>query len=356
MAITITKSPTAGTRPRPADTELGFGQVLTDHMFLMDYSPALGWHNPRIEPYHDLSLDPVAVVLHYNQQIFEGLKAYHLADGGIGLFRPDKNVERMNLSAERMAMPPLDADVFLSAVEELVLLDRYWLPTSEGTSIYVRPTMIATEAVLGVRRSATYLFFIVLSPVGAYYKEGFNPTRIFVSDDYIRAAPGGAGNVKTSANYGPTLSISEEAKEKGYTQVLWLDAAERQYVEEVGTSNIFFVIDGELVTPSLSGSILAGVTRDSVIQVARSWGIPVTERRISMAEVADGCRSGAVTEAFATGTAAVVSPIGEIGYMGQDLPVGEGETGPLARRLYDEIVGIQYGYREDPFGWRVRIA
>ena len=356
MDIAITKSPTAGTRPRPADADLGFGQILTDHMFLMDYSTEREWHSPRIEPYHNLSLDPVAIVLHYNQQVFEGLKAYHLSDGGIGLFRPDKNVERMNASTERMVMPQFDAEVFLAAVKELVLLDRYWLPTSEGTAIYIRPTMIATEAALGVQPSATYLFFIVLSPVGPYYKEGFNPTRIFVSDEFIRAAPGGVGNAKTSGNYGPTLYVSEDAKERGYTQVLWLDAVERRYVEEVGTSNIFFVIDDELVTPNLSGSILSGVTRDSVMQVARSWDIQVTERRISMEEVADGCRSGAITEAFATGTAAVVSPIGEIGYMGEDIPVGEGETGPLARRLYDEIVGIQYGYKDDPFGWRVRIA
>ena len=237
-----------------------------------------------------------------------------------------------------------------------MLLDRYWLPTSEGTAIYIRPTMIATEAALGVQPSETYLFFIVLSPVGPYYKEGFNPTRIFVSDEYIRAARGGVGNAKTSGNYGPTLYVSEEAKERGYTQVLWLDAVERKYVEEVGTSNIFFVIEDELVTPSLSGSILSGVTRDSVMQVARSWDIEVTERRVSMEEVAEGCRSGRISEAFATGTAAVVSPIGEIGYMGEDIPVGEGETGPLARRLYDEIVGIQYGYKDDPFGWRVRIA
>ena len=356
MDIAVTKSPTAGRRPRPADAELGFGQTLTDHMFLMDYSPELGWHNPRIEPYHDLSLDPVAIVLHYNQQVFEGLKAYHLPNGGIGLFRPDKNIERMNLSARRMVMPQLDTEAFMSAVKELVLLDRYWMPTSEGTSIYIRPTMIATQAVLGVQPSATFLFFVVLSPVGPFYKEGFNPTRIFVSDEYIRAARGGVGNAKTSGNYGPTLYVSEDAKKRGYTQVLWLDAVERRYIEEVGTSNIFLVIDGELVTPSLSGSILSGVTRDSVIQIARSWGIPVTERRISMAEVADGCLSGAISEAFATGTAAVVSPIGEIGYMGEDVPVGEGETGPLAQRLYDEITGIQYGYRDDPFGWRVRIA
>ena len=356
MDIAITKSQTAGMRPKPADAELGFGRTLTDHMFLMDYSAELGWHSPRIEPYHDLSLDPVAIVLHYNQQVFEGLKAYHLPDGGIGLFRPDKNIERMNLSARRMVMPQLDTEAFMSAVKELVLLDRYWMPTSEGTSIYIRPTMIATQAVLGVQPSATFLFFIVLSPVGPFYKEGFNPTRIFVSDEYIRAARGGVGNAKTSGNYGPTLYVSEDAKRRGYTQVLWLDAVERRYIEEVGTSNIFLVIEGELVTPDLSGSILSGVTRDSVVHIARSWGIPVTERRVSMMEVAEGCRSGAISEAFATGTAAVVSPIGEIGYMGEDIPVGEGETGPLARRLYDEITGIQHGYKDDPFGWRVRIA
>jgi len=356
MDITITKSPTAGLRSRPADADLGFGQILTDHMFLMDYSTQQGWHNPRIEPYHDLTLDPVAIVLHYNQQVFEGLKAYHLPDGGIGLFRPDKNVERMNVSAERMVMPQIDSGMFMDAVKSLVLLDRHWLPTSEGTSIYIRPTMIATEAALGVQPSKTYLFFIVLSPVGPYYKEGFNPTRIFVSDEYIRASRGGVGNSKTSGNYGPTLYVSEDAKAKGYTQVLWLDAADRQYVEEVGTSNIFFVIDGDLITPDLSGSILSGVTRDSVIHVARSWGITVAERRISITEVAEGCKSGAITEAFATGTAAVVSPIGEIGYKGEDIVVGEGDTGPLARRLYDELVGIQYGYKGDPFGWRVRIA
>lgn len=356
MEIPITKSPTAGQRSRPADTDLGFGKILTDHMFLANYSSAQGWHNSRIEPYHNLTLDPVAIVLHYNQQVFEGLKAYHMADGGIGLFRPDKNLERMNRSTQRMVMPEIDQDIFMSAIKELVLLDRYWLPTSDGTSIYIRPTMIATEAALGVQPSDTYLFFVVLSPVGPYYKEGFSPTRIFVSDEYIRAARGGVGNVKTSGNYGPTLYVSEVAMKKGYTQVLWLDAVEREYVEEVGTSNVFFVIGGELVTPSLSGSILSGVTRDSVIQVARSWDMKIVERRISMTEVAEGCKDGTISEAFATGTAAVVSPIGEIGYLGEDITVGTGDTGPLARRLFDELTGIQYGRKDDPFGWSVRIA
>ena len=356
MEIAITKSETAGQRPRPADSELGFGEIMTDHMFLMEYSTAGGWQNARIEPYHDLTLSPVAMVLHYNQQVFEGLKAYAWADGGIGLFRPNKNVERMNSSTKRMVMPQIDPDLVIDAIKKLVLLDKDWLPKSDGTSIYIRPTMIATEAALGVHPSDTYLFFVVLSPVGAYYKEGFSPTRIFVSDEYIRAARGGVGNAKTSGNYGPTLFISEQAIEKGYTQVLWLDAVERKYVEEVGTSNIFFVIDGELVTPSLSGSILPGVTRDSVMQVARSWNMKVTERRVSMTEVIERCQNGSINEAFATGTAAVVSPIGEIGYMGEDITVGEGDTGPLSRRLYDELTGIQYGRKDDPFNWRVRIA
>ncbi len=356
MEIKVTKSTTLGQKPRPADSELGFGKYTTDHIFLLDYTSSSGWHNARIEPYQELRLDPTAMVLHYNQEIFEGLKAYHLPDGGIALFRPEKNIERMNASARRMVMPELDPDLFLRAMKELILLDRSWIPTLVGTSFYIRPTMIATEPALGVRPADEYLFFIVLCPVGAYYREGFNPTRIYVSDEYMRAAPGGVGEAKTSGNYGPTLFVSKQAAQKGYTQVLWLDAQKRKYVEEVGTSNIFFVIDDELVTPPLGGTILAGVTRDSVLQLARHWGLTVTERPISIDEVIRGCQSGAVTEAFASGTAAVISPVGEIGYKGQDFRVADGQVGELSQKLYDVITGIQYGYSEDPFGWRVRIA
>jgi branched-chain amino acid aminotransferase len=325
-------------------------------MFLMDYTRARGWHNARIEPYHALSLDPTAMVLHYNQEIFEGLKAYHLPDGDVALFRPEKNIERLNASARRMVMPEIDPDFILRAMKALVLLDRAWIPTSAGTSLYIRPTMIATEPALGVRPAEQYLFFIVLGPVGAYYREGFNPTRIYVSDTYVRAAKGGVGEAKTSGNYGPTLWVSKQAAEQGYTQVLWLDAQERKYVEEVGTSNIFFLMDDELVTPPLGGTILAGVTRDSVLHLARHWGLKVTERPISIDEVVAGCKSGVLQEAFATGTAAVISPIGEIFYKGEDLRVADGQTGELSQKFYDVLTGIQYGHLEDPCNWLVRLA
>jgi branched-chain amino acid aminotransferase len=356
MEIKVTKSTVVGQKPRPKDTELGFGKYTTDHMFLMDYSEGRGWHDARIVPYQDLRLDPTAMVLHYNQEVFEGLKAYHLEDGGIALFRPEKNVERMNASARRMVMPEVDKDFFLSAVKELILLDRDWIPKSDGTSLYIRPTMIATEAGLGVRPSQQYLFYIVLCAVGAYYPEGFNPTRIYVSDQYTRASKGGVGEIKTSGNYGATLLISKQAAKEGYTQVLWLDANERKYVEEVGTSNIFFLINDELVTPPLGGTILPGVTRESILQLSRSWGLHVLERPVSIEEVIDGCQNGSLKEMFATGTAAVVSPVGEICYKGNDFRVGNGSTGALSKKLYVEITDIQYGRKEDPFGWRVRIA
>ncbi len=356
MEIKVIKSTTIGQKPRPEDSELGFGKYTTDHMFLMDYTRPKGWHNARIEPYQPLRLDPTAMVLHYNQEVFEGLKAYHLADGGIGLFRPEKNIERMNASARRMVMPEVDPGLFLQAIQELVLLDREWIPTLAGTSLYIRPTMIATEPSLGVRPAEEYLFYIVLCPVGAYYREGFNPTRIYVSDGYVRAARGGTGEVKTSCNYGPTLLVSRQAARQGYTQVLWLDAKEHRYVEEVGTSNIFFVIEDELVTPPLDGTILPGITRDSVLQLARHWGLNVSERPISIDEVVGGCQNGALKEAFATGTAAVISPVGQICYKGEDLQVADGQTGELSQTLYEEITAIQYGCQEDPFGWRIRLA
>jgi branched-chain amino acid aminotransferase len=356
MEIRVTKSTTIGQKPCPKDSELGFGKYTTDHMFLMDYHEGEGWHDARIEPYHDLHLDPTALVLHYNQEVFEGLKAYYLEDGGVGLFRPEKNIERMNSSARRMVMPEVDPDLFLRAVKELVLLDRAWIPTSKGTSLYIRPTMIANEPALGVKPSEQYLFYIVLCAVGAYYPEGFSPTRIFVSNEYIRSAKGGAGSFKTSCNYGPTLMVSKEAARKGYTQVLWLDARERRYAEEVGTSNIFFYLNDELITPPLEGTILPGVTRDSILCLARHWRLKISERHISIDEIVDGSKTGALKEMFATGTAAVVSPVGEISYNGENYSVGNGGTGKLSERLYEEIMGIQYGRKEDPFGWMVRIG
>jgi branched-chain amino acid aminotransferase len=356
MEIRVTRSTTVGQKVRPKDSELGFGKYTTDHMFLMDYTRQKKWHNARIEPYGDLRLDPTAMVLHYNQEVFEGLKAYHLEDDGIGLFRPEKNIERLNGSARRMVMPAVDPDLFLRAMKKLILLDREWVPKSEGTSLYIRPTMIASEPALGLRPSDQYLFYIILGPVGAYYPEGFSPTRIYVSDTYVRAAKGGVGEAKTSGNYGATLYISQEAIGKGYTQVLWLDAKELKYVEEVGTSNIFFLINDELVTPPLGGTILPGVTRDSVLQLARHWGLNVSERPISIEEVAEGCRNNSLKEMFATGTAAVISPVGLICYKGEDLQIADGKTGELSQKLYDELTGIQYGRKEDPFGWRFRLA
>ncbi|UCG13514.1 MAG: branched-chain amino acid aminotransferase [Deltaproteobacteria bacterium] len=356
MEITVTKSADVGQKYRPTDSELGFGRYTTDHMFFMDFNREKGWHDARIEPYGNLKLDPTAMVLHYNQEVFEGLKAYHLMDGGIGLFRPEKNVERMNVSARRMVMPEVEPELFLRAIKQLVLLERDWVPTSEGTSLYIRPTMIATEPALGVRPSDEYLLYIILCPVGAYYPEGFNPTRIYVSDLHVRAVQGGVGEAKTSGNYGATLLVSQQAVSSGYTQVLWLDAKERRYVEEVGTSNIFFLIKDELVTPPLGGTILAGVTRDSVLQLGLHWGLQVSERPVSIEEVVDGCKRGTLKEMFATGTAAVISPVGEIHYKGEDFSVADGKTGELSQRLYDEITGIQYGRKEDPFGWRYRIA
>ena len=356
MEIRINDSATDAPKKRPPDDELGFGKYTTDHMFLMNYTSQDGWHDARIEPYGDLRLDPAAMVLHYNQEVFEGLKAYHLQDGGVGLFRPGKNIERMNNSARRMVMPEVDSDFFLKALKELIMLDREWIPRSEGTSLYIRPTMIASEAALGVRPSEAYLFYIILGPVGAYYPGGFNPTRIYVSADYVRAVKGGAGEAKTSGNYGPTLLAQQHAAREGYTQVLWLDAKENRYVEEVGTSNIFILIDGQLITPPLAGTILPGITRDSVITLAEHWGLNVSERPVSIDEIIDGIQTGTLKEVFATGTAAVISPVGELGYQGENYQIADGRTGELSQKLYDEITAIQYGRKEDPFGWRVRIA
>ena len=357
MEIPITKSSPSGGRPRPkSDAELGFGKYFTDHMFLLDYEKGKGWINPRIVPYGPLCLEPSAMVLHYGQEIFEGLKAYRWTDGTIALFRPSKNIERWNRSAARMCMPETDPDLFMQGMKELIRLDRDWIPASPGTSLYVRPTMVATEAALGVKPSSRYLFFIIIGPVGPYYPEGFSPTRIYVTQSYVRAAKGGVGETKTGGNYAASLYAATKAQELGYTQVLWLDAAEHKYVEEVGTSNIFFLIDEELITPPLSGTILPGVTRDWVLFLAREWGIRVAERPITIEEVLAAAQDGRLKEMFATGTAAVISPVGEMGYQEQLIPVADGKTGPLARRLYDEITAIQYGHKKDPYGWVVKIG
>ncbi len=357
MEIKIVQAPPAQRKAKPADeSKLGFGKIFSDHFFTMTYHTGRGWHDPLIEPYRKLQLDPTAMCLHYAQEIFEGMKAYRGKGGALFLFRPLENIRRMNVSAERLCMPRIDEEVFLEALKKLVILDREWIPHGSGTSLYIRPTMIATEAALGVHPSDEYLFFIIAGPVGAYYPEGFGPTKIFVTEEFSRAVPGGTGYCKAGGNYAASLYAGQIAKGMGYTQVLWLDAAERKYVEEVGTSNMFFLIGDELITAPLQGTILPGVTRDSVIQLARSWGVTVPERRLAMDEVMAAIADGTLREAFASGTAAVVSPVGQIYYRGNEYPIAGGKTGNLTERLYNEILQIQYGEKDDPFGWRVKVA
>ena len=343
-------------KEKPDQDNLGFGQYFTDHMFVMKWNRERGWHDAEITPYNDFNLDPAAMVFHYGQAIFEGLKAYRGQDGSILMFRPQDNLERLNKSAVRMCMPRIPVDKILQAMKGLVYLDRDWIPDSEGAALYLRPTMVATEAALGLRPSDEYLFFIIKSPVGAYYSEGFNPTRIYVEETYVRAVPGGVGEAKTAGNYAASVKALTEAQHKGYTQVLWLDAIEHKYIEEVGTSNIFFVINDELVTPPLGGTILAGITRNSVLQLARDWSIKTDERRITIDEVVAAAKDGTLTEAFGAGTAAVISPVGEFCYKGKSIMVNNGETGELSQRLFDGIQALQRGMTPDPHNWLVRVA
>ena len=350
LKIAIKKTNQPGTLP--PDDALGFGKIFTDHMFVMDYTAGKGWHDPRIVPYGPFSLDPATLMFHYGQATFEGLKAFHAGDR-IMLFRPQANVDRMNRSNDRVCIPRLDPDDHLQAIMELVRVESRWVPKNEGTALYIRPTVIATEAFLGVHVSSKYIFFIILSPVGAYYKEGFNPVKILVEDEYIRAAKGGLGEAKTPANYAASLLAAEKAQKKGFTQVLWLDGVERKWIEEVGTMNIFFLIDDELVTAPLAGTILPGVTRDSVLKLTRDWGMRVSERKLSIDEVMDAAQSGRLKESFGAGTAAVISPVGSLTYKDKTVTVTGGKVGPLAKKLYDTITGIQYGKLKDPYGWTV---
>jgi branched-chain amino acid aminotransferase len=333
------------------DSKLGFGRILTDHMFTMRYSEEKGWHDAVIEPYRDFTMSPAALVLHYGQGIFEGLKAYKAEDGRMLLFRPEDNFKRMNASARRLCMPEFDADFVLSALKELIRLEADWIPTTRGTSLYIRPTMVALDPFIGVKAASEYLFYIILSPVGAYYPEGFKPVKIYVEDYYVRAVRGGLGEAKTMANYAASLLAGEEAHKKGFTQVLWLDAKDRKYIQEVGSMNIFFKIDDVLITPPLDGAILPGITRASVIQMAKDMGIRVAERDISIDEVIEAQREGRLDEAFGTGTAAVISPVGWIYFKDQEYEINGGAMGALAEKLYDGLTAIQYGDESDGFGW-----
>lgn len=352
MDLPITQVSPAKRKPIPTnDATLGFGRLFTDHMFLVDYDLKQGWHSPRIEPHHALSLDPACMVLHYGQEIFEGMKAYRGVDDRVRLFRPRENLARLNRSCDRMMIPRVDEDQWDAGIRQLVLLDRAWLPRSLGCALYIRPTIIAVDPFLGVRPSDTFLGYVILGPAGAYYPEGFNPVSIWVSDEYVRAVRGGVGEAKTGGNYAASLRAQVTARAAGFSQVLWLDALERRYVEEVGTMNIFFKIGGQVITSPLTGSILPGITRDSVIQLLGRFGAPVVERRLSIEEVYAAGRAGTLEEVFGSGTAAIISPVKEISYKGEKLAVGDGRTGPVAQRLYDTFLGIQYGSGEDPFGW-----
>ncbi|MCG8502527.1 MAG: branched-chain amino acid aminotransferase [Firmicutes bacterium] len=351
MANTIRIEKTGAPKQKPDQNNLGFGQNFTDHMFIMDYTQGKGWHDPRIVPYAPLTLDPATMVLHYGQAIFEGMKAYKAKDGRVLLFRPEKNMHRINVSNDRMCIPPIDVQFKLEAIKTLVNVEKDWIPEAEGTSLYIRPFIIATDPFLGVRPSNTYQFIVILSPVGAYYAEGINPVKIYVENKYVRAVKGGVGFAKTAGNYAASLKAQMEAKEKGYSQVLWLDGVERKYIEEVGTMNVFFKINGEIVTPSLEGSILPGVTRDSAVELLEKWGMKVTERKMTIQELYDAYAGGMVEEVFGTGTAAVISPVGELNWDGKIMTINDGKIGAISQRLYDELTGIQTGTREDHMGW-----
>ncbi len=353
--LEISTEKTSAPKTKPDQNNLVFGKNFTDHMFIMDYTEGRGWHDPRIIPYQPLVMEPSSMILHYGQAIFEGLKAYKASDGRVLLFRPHQNMARVNVSNERLCIPPIDVDDMVEAIKAVVKMDRDWIPEAEGTSLYIRPFIIATDPYLGVRPSNTYKFMIILCPVGAYYPEGIDPVKIYVENKYVRAVKGGIGFAKTPGNYAASLKAQMEAQAKGYTQVLWLDGVERKYIEEVGTMNVFFKIDGEVITPALEGSILAGITRDSTIDLLKDWGIPVTERRLGIEEIYEAHARGKLEEAFGTGTAAVISPIGELNWDNQIISINNGQTGELSQRIYDTITGIQSGELEDKFGWTVEV-
>lgn len=338
----------------PAD-QLGFGNLMTNRMFMQRYTPEEGWHDATIGPYRPLSLEPATAVFHYAQEIFEGTKAYRRPDGAINLFRPWENMRRFNASARRMAMPVVDEEEHLQATVELIKLEQAWVPDPPG-ALYIRPVMIATEPALGVHASREYLHYTILSPVGAYFKEGFNPVPVYISSDYRRAVRGGTGEAKTGGNYAASLYVGEQAKQKGYSQVLWLDATEGRYIEEVGAMNICFVYGGnQIKTPPLTGSILPGVTRKSVIELGRDLGYVVSEEMIDVHEMLQDLQDGKITEVFGCGTAAVIAPVGKFGYQNDEFIINDYEVGPVSRQLYQELTDIQYGRKPDRFGWTLTI-
>ncbi len=349
MEIKITKA--AVLKEKPDSATLGFGKKFTDHMFMMDWNKEKGWYNARIVPFENLSLHPASTALHYGSEIFEGLKAYRRKDGKVQMFRPIENIRRMNRSAERLCLPQIPEDLAMQVLETFVSLEQDWTPSAEGTSLYLRPFMFGNDESLGVHAVHNATYVIIASPVGSYYAEGINPVKIMIEDEDVRAVRGGTGYAKCGGNYAASNRAGERAAQQGYSQVLWLDGVERKYIEEVGAMNVMFKIDGKIVTPMLSGSILPGITRMSCIEVLKEKGYDVEERLLSIDELAEAMENGKLEEAWGCGTAAVVSPIGELCYKGVKYPVNNGEIGEVTQMLYDTLTGIQWGKIEDKFGW-----
>ncbi|MDO4315887.1 MAG: branched-chain amino acid aminotransferase [Oscillospiraceae bacterium] len=348
---------TTAPKERPADeSKLGFGKIFTDHMFLMDYDPEQGWHDPRVVPYEPFHLDPACVVFHYAQELFEGLKAYRTADNTIQLFRPDCNGKRMQDSSDRMCIPLIPVDDFVQAVKTLVEVEKDWVPYTEGSSLYIRPFVIATDVGMGVHASKTYTFCVICSPSGAYYAEGLDPIRIYVEDEYIRAAPGLTGFTKCGGNYAASIKAGALAEEKGFSQVLWLDGVEKKYVEEVGAMNIMFKIAGKIYTAACVGTVLPGVTRRSIIELLRDWGYEVIEGKLAIEDIMKAGHEGTLEEVFGTGTAAVVSPVKELDWKGDKVDISGGKIGELTQKLYDTLTGIQWGKLPDTKGWIVPVC
>ena len=353
MKFPVTRAAVLKEKPDPST--LVFGKTFTDHMFLMDYTAGQGWHDGRIVPYGPFQLEPSAMVFHYAQEVFEGLKAYRNPQGGVQLFRPIENARRINSSCERMCIPQIPEETFVAAVEQLVELEAGWVPDQKGTSLYIRPFIIATTPSLGVHAAHDYIFCIITCPVGSYYPEGINPVKIYIENEDVRAVRGGTGYTKCGGNYAASIRAGERAEEQGFSQVLWLDGVERKYIEEVGAMNVLFKIDGVVITPALEGSVLPGITRKSCLELLRDWGVPVEERRITAEELFDAAESGRLEEAWGSGTAAVVSPIGELAWGSRRAVVNGGKIGETTQKLYDTLTGIQWGTLPDPHGWVVKL-
>lgn len=352
ITVKLTDSP----KEKPESSILGFGKYFTDHMFIMDYTEGEGWKNARIVPFSNISLHPASTVLHYGSEIFEGLKAYRRADGKVQMFRPMENIRRMNRSAERMCLPQIPEDDALEALTKFVETEKDWVPSAPGTSLYLRPFMYGNDESLGVHSVKNATYVIIASPVGSYYKEGINPVSIMIEAEDVRAVRGGTGEAKCGGNYAASNRAGKRAEDKGYSQVLWLDGVERKYIEEVGAMNVMFKIDGVIVTPALLGSILPGITRKSCIEVLKGEGFKVEERKLSVDELEEALENGKLEEAWGCGTAAVVSPIGELNYKGKKFIINDGKIGDVTQRLYDTLTGIQWGKIEDKFGWTYPIG